>query len=77
MIPHTISVTELRQNLSSYLKRVEAGEIFLITVRGNVVARLAPNIDPAEAAYQRILGYRQQSWVGDVLTSSYEECDTE
>jgi prevent-host-death family protein len=68
MIPHAVSITELRQNLPSYLDRVAAGEAFLVTVRGKVVARLAPEIDAAEAAYQRILSYRQQSWVGDVIT---------
>jgi prevent-host-death family protein len=68
MITHSVSITELRQNLPSYLDRVEAGETFLVTVRGKVVARLAPEADAAEAAYQRILSYRSQSWVGDVVT---------
>ena len=68
MIPQAVSITELRQNLPSYLDRVEAGETFLVTVRGKVVARLAPQADVAEAAYQRILSYRSRSWVGDVIT---------
>jgi prevent-host-death family protein len=73
MIPYAVSITELRQNLPSYLDRVAAGEAFLVTVRGKIVARLAPEIDAAEAAYQRILTYRQQSWVGDVITPFEED----
>jgi len=73
MIPQTVSVTELRQNLPSYLDRVEAGESFLVTIRGKVVARIQPEIDPAEAAYQEILSYRDKAWIGDVITPLDEE----
>ena len=38
----TVGVRELRQNLSKYLDRVEAGEDFVVTDRGQVVARLVP-----------------------------------
>lgn len=68
MIPRAVDITELRHNLSIYLNRVEAGESFLVTVRGKVVARLAPETNAAEAAYQRILEYRSQTLVGDVLS---------
>jgi prevent-host-death family protein len=73
MIPQAVNITELRQNLPGYMERVEAGESFLITVRGKVIARIQPEIDPAEAAYQRLLSYRENSWVGDVITPLDEE----
>jgi prevent-host-death family protein len=73
MIAQAINITELRQNLPSYINRVEAGESFLVTVRGKVVARIQPAIDPAEAAYQRLLSYRGKGWIGDVLTPLDEE----
>ena len=73
MIPQSVNITELRQNLPGYLDRVKAGESFLVTVRGEIVARIQPEIDPAEAAYQRILSYRENSWIGDVLTPLDEE----
>jgi prevent-host-death family protein len=73
MIPQAVDTAELRRHLSSYLQRVAAGESFLIARRGKVVARLTPDIDPAEAAYQRLLSYRAQSWVGDVITPLDEE----
>ena len=37
-----VSVRELRQNLSVYLRRVENGETFSVTSRGRPVAILAP-----------------------------------
>lgn len=68
MITQAITVTELRRNLLHYLGRVEAGESFLVTVHSKAIARLSPEMDSAEAAYQKILSYRSQSWVGDVIT---------
>ena len=37
-----VGVRELRQNLSVYLRRVEAGESFEVTERGRAVASLTP-----------------------------------
>lgn len=37
-----VSVRELRQNLSVYLRRIEAGETLTVTRRGERVAVLAP-----------------------------------
>ena len=38
----SVGVRELRQNLSVYLRRVEAGEALEVTERGRPVAVLAP-----------------------------------
>jgi prevent-host-death family protein len=38
----TVGVRELRQNLSVYLVRVQAGEALRVTDRGRVVALLSP-----------------------------------
>lgn len=38
----SVGVRELRQNLSVYLRRVEAGETLSVTARGRRVAVLAP-----------------------------------
>ena len=37
-----VAVRELRQNLSVYLRRIEAGETLEVTERGQPVARLTP-----------------------------------
>src|SRR5919201_1903160 len=44
----TVGVRELRQNLSRYLRRVEAGETLDVMSRGRRVARLAPPPDRAD-----------------------------
>lgn len=38
----TVGIAELRQNLSRYLRRVEAGERLLVTDRNRPVAELGP-----------------------------------
>lgn len=38
----TVGVAELRQNLSRYLRRVEAGERLLVTDRNRPVAEIGP-----------------------------------
>ena len=40
---NVVGVRELRQNLSRYLARVKAGEGFIVTERGEEVARLTPS----------------------------------
>ncbi len=44
--PTRVGVRELRQNLSVYLRRVEAGESIDVTEHGRPIARLGPR--PAE-----------------------------
>ena len=38
----TVSITQLKNSLSAYLRDVKAGEEVLITDRGRLIARLAP-----------------------------------
>ena len=47
-----VSVSQLRQHLPAYLKRVQEGEPIQITSRGRVIARLEAERDPAQAARQ-------------------------
>jgi prevent-host-death family protein len=48
--PARVGVRELRQNLSVYLRRVQAGETLDVTEHGRPVARLGPRpIDPLSA----------------------------
>jgi antitoxin (DNA-binding transcriptional repressor) of toxin-antitoxin stability system len=72
MIPRAVDATELQKNWNAYLDRVAAGETLLIAVNNRIVARLKPEMDPAEVAYQRILSYRKDTWVGDVLSEAGE-----
>jgi len=68
-----VNVTELRNHLPEYLKKVKSGEELAVTSRGKVIARLVPEVDEAAAARQRLDAMRQQSWVGDVVSPLEEE----
>jgi prevent-host-death family protein len=43
----TVGVAELRQNLSTYLRRVERGERLIVTDRNRPVAELGPPPTPS------------------------------
>jgi antitoxin (DNA-binding transcriptional repressor) of toxin-antitoxin stability system len=45
-----VKVTELRQNLPTYLRRVRQGERIRVTSRGQVIAELAPPTRTTEEA---------------------------
>jgi len=49
MYMSTVGVGELRQNLSKYLRRVEAGERLVVTDRNRPVAELGPPSSTGEA----------------------------
>jgi len=70
-----IGVTELRQHLPSFLKRVRKGEPIQITQHGKVVARLVPEQDPAQEAREQLAALRKTAWVGDVESPSGETWD--
>lgn len=63
-----VNITELRQHLPAYLKRVEAGEEIRITSRGRVVARIQPVQDPAEEARLWLENLRGSVVLGDVVS---------
>jgi prevent-host-death family protein len=62
-----IFVSDLRQNLPAYLKRVQAGEQLQITSRGRVIARIEPEGDHAEDARQWLQALRDRVCLGDVV----------
>lgn len=54
-----VNITELRQNLPAYLKRVRQGERIRVTSRGQIVAELAPptaNTDEVALARKQLRG---------------------
>jgi prevent-host-death family protein len=50
-----VSVRELRQNLSVYLRRVEQGETLDVTEHGRLVARLGPALASETSALDRLI----------------------
>ena len=54
-----VALFDAKNRLSELIARVEAGEEFVITRRGKVVARLAaPSSEPAQRAHDAIAGLR-------------------
>jgi prevent-host-death family protein len=64
----TVNVTEFRQHLPVYLKRVAAGEEIRITSRGKIIARLLPERNEAEAARERLAAVRGTMILDDVVS---------
>jgi prevent-host-death family protein len=48
MADRTIPQRELRNNIGAVLRAAEAGETFMVTVRGRPVARVVPALDVGE-----------------------------
>jgi prevent-host-death family protein len=59
----TVSITELKAHLAEYLRRVQDGEGFHVTVHGREVADLVP-VDPVRAALWRMVENGQARWSG-------------
>lgn len=53
--PPRVGVRELRQNLSVYLRRVEAGEAFEVTEHGRPVALLGPAPEPPRSRLDQLI----------------------
>lgn len=64
---NVVGVRELRQNLSRYLDRVKAGEGFIVTERGQEVARLTPSGRHETPLAQLIAERRASIPRGDLL----------
>ncbi|AUX39541.1 Phd_YefM [Sorangium cellulosum] len=61
-----VEVTEIRQNLPSWLERVRGGEEVAIIDRGRVMARLVPPVDRRAEARRALEELRARARVGDV-----------
>lgn len=65
--PSRVGVRELRQNLSVYLRRVQAGETLEVTEHGHAVARLEPLAEkPLSTLQQMILDGRARPATTDI-----------
>ena len=62
-----VSVTELRKQLSGYLKGAQQGEELLVTSRGQVIVRIVPSEDLRQSAKAKLRELRTRCHVGDVV----------
>lgn len=65
-------IRELKDNLSAYIRRVEAGERVLVTAHGRVVAELVP---PGTGAEARSAGRWDELMASGVLHAPAESGD--
>ena len=72
-----VKITELRQNLPTYLARVKAGDTVEVTVRGRVIARIVPEEDRQAAARKWLKKLRNTARIGDIMSPSGEAWDAE
>lgn len=63
---NTVNVTELRQHLPAFLRRVAKGEVIGITSHGRLIARLLPEEDPSIGAKQWLESLRGKVLLGDI-----------
>jgi prevent-host-death family protein len=59
----SVTITQLKAHLAEYLRRVQGGERFHVTVRGKEVADLVP-ADPVRAALWRMVENGEATWSG-------------
>jgi len=69
----TICVSEFRSDMTKILKRIEAGEVVRLMLRGREVARLVPPDSAMEKARKSLRELRKTAFVGDVLSPLGEE----
>ena len=72
-----VKITELRQNLPSYLEKVQNGEELQITLHGKVIARIVPEKDVPAAAQKRLAALRKKARLGDVISPLNEGWNVE
>lgn len=62
-----VNVTELRSHLPQYLAEVRKGDEILVTLHGQVIARILPPVDRKQEAQRQLHQLRQHCRVGDVI----------
>jgi prevent-host-death family protein len=68
-----VNIAEFRRHLSSWLAKVREGEEIQITSRGEAIARIIPERDETQAAYERLAALRGRAYLGDVTSPIEEE----
>ncbi len=62
-----VKVTELRNRLPYYIKQVQNGAELQVTSHGKKIARLIPETDIKDEAYNRLMHLRGTVIKGDIL----------
>ena len=68
-----VNVTELRQHLPTFLRKVAKGEVIVITSHGKLIARLTPLTDPSLEAKKWLESLRGNVLLGDLESPAGEQ----
>ncbi len=68
-----VAVSTLRENLTSFLRKVQKGQSIIITSRGQEMARLVPAEDKMEKSKETLRELGQNAIIGDILSPIDEE----
>ena len=68
-----VNVTELRQHLPTFLRKVAKGEVIVITSHGKRIPRLTPLTDPSLEAKKWLESLRGKVLLGDVESPAGEQ----
>jgi prevent-host-death family protein len=63
-----VKITDLRQNLPSWIARARAGERIGVSVHGEIVAELVPAVDRKAEAKRALATLRKTAVLGDLIT---------
>jgi len=72
----TISVSELRANLTNVIDEVKNGKTILITSHGKPVAQIIPSSDRRKEVIAKLKALRKTAKIGDMVSPVGEQWET-
>jgi len=68
-----VGVSILREKLSTFLKKVQEGQVITITSRGHEIAKFVPMEDKAKKSREMLRELGKNAFIGDMLSPINEE----
>ena len=68
-----VGISNLRENLSIFLKKVQKGQVITITSRGHEMAKLVPVEDKKEKSRKLLRKLAKNAVIGDILSPIDDE----
>jgi len=70
-----VGISSLRENLTTFLKKVQKGQVIIITSRGREIARIVPIENNMEKSRGILRNVGENAIIGDILSPIDEEWD--
>ena len=72
----TIGVSKLRENLPTYIKKIQQGQTITITSHGNRIAMLVPVESETVTSRNALRNLRKTAHVGDIVSPIEEQWES-